>query len=84
MTEGSDQLPTESTIKRMAFLQEEMKKHQAIAADLFKRTEMLNAGLKKEKLAPLTTIDQETFLKNYNAPAQGGKSGWDEMMGERE
>jgi hypothetical protein len=84
MTESSDQLPTESTIKRMAFLQEEMKKHQATAADLIKRTEALNAGLKKEKLAPLTILAQETFLKNYNAPAQGGKSGWEELMDEQD
>jgi len=78
-------LPTESTNKRMVFLQNEMKKHQATAADLFKRTETLNAGLKKEKLAPLTILDQEGFQKSYNAPAQGGKSGWEEeMMGERD
>jgi photosystem II stability/assembly factor-like uncharacterized protein len=75
LTQISDLPPTESTIQRTAFLKGEVKKAQDMANGYFQELTVLNADLKKEKLAPLGTIDRETFLKNYNAPAAMSKAG---------
>lgn len=72
--ENSDLLPTESALKRMAFLRGELNTAQTKGSDYFKRLEAFNAELKKDKLPPLTLIDKETFIKTYNAPAAVGKS----------
>lgn len=66
--ETSDEMPTKSSLDRMAFLEGELQKSQGVAAGYFKEAEALNPGLAKEKLAPLSILDKATFEKNYNAP----------------
>ncbi|MCK6694984.1 MAG: hypothetical protein L6Q97_23145 [Thermoanaerobaculia bacterium] len=78
-TEISDLPPTESTLQRMTFLKGELAKAQAQAETLFGELNALNAGLKKEKMAELSILDKETFVKNYNAPAATGKSGLENL-----
>jgi photosystem II stability/assembly factor-like uncharacterized protein len=80
-SEMSDLIPTASTLDRMKFMQGELKKAQETAAGYFKEVLALNNDLKKEKLQPLQLLDQETYLKNYNAPKPVGKSGLEEWMG---
>lgn len=81
MTEGSDDLPTASTLKRMAFLQGELKKYQEQAGGMFKQLEGLNPGLQKEKLAPLSVIDRANWEKNFNAIPGSSKSGMEFFLG---
>ena len=78
----TDQPPTESTLKRMLFLQEELKRVQALADGHFKQLANLNNDLKKEKLGALRILDKEAFLKAYDAPAAMTKSGLMELMKE--
>lgn len=78
--ENSDLLPTESSLKRMAFLRGELNTAQTKGADYFKRLDAFNAELKKDKLPPLTLIDKETFVKTYNAPAAAGKSQLERLL----
>lgn len=69
--ENSDLLPTESSLKRMAFLRGELDAAQQKGADFFAKLTAFNADLKKEKLAPLNLIDKDTFERTYNAPTVG-------------
>lgn len=79
-TEFTDLPPTESTLQRMTFLKGELAKAQTDAEVLFAEIKTLNAGLAKEKVAALSVLDKETFVKNYNAPAAAGKSGLEQWL----
>lgn len=74
MTEISDLPPTEASLQRMTFLRGELDKAQATGEGLFKRTEALNAELKKDKLSPLSFLTKDVFAKSFGAPASMGKS----------
>jgi photosystem II stability/assembly factor-like uncharacterized protein len=71
----TDQPPTESTLKRMVFLQGEIERVKAQGEGFFTQLTSLNNDLKKEKIAPLAVLDKEAFLKAYDAPATMSKSG---------
>lgn len=71
----TDQPPTESTLKRMVFLQGEIERAKASGEGFFAQLIALNSDLKKEKIAPLAVLDKEAFLKAYDAPASMSKSG---------
>jgi photosystem II stability/assembly factor-like uncharacterized protein len=71
----TDQPPTESTLKRMVFLQGEIVRAKASGEGFFAQLIALNSDLKKEKIAPLAVLDKEAFLKAYDAPASMSKSG---------
>ncbi|MEI6410181.1 MAG: glycosyl hydrolase [Bacteroidota bacterium] len=74
-TEVSEYLPTGSTLKRMEYMQVELKKAQDKAATYLGRLEGLNTGLKKEKLVPVSVLERDVWVKNYSAPKGAGKSG---------
>lgn len=74
MTEISDLPPTEASLQRMTFLRGELDKAQTTGEGLFKRTEALNAELKKDKLSPLSFLTKDVFAKSFGAPASMGKS----------
>ena len=71
----TDQPPTESTLKRMVFLQGEIERAKASGEGFFAQLIALNSDLKKEKIAPLAVLDKEAFLKAYDAPSSMSKSG---------
>jgi photosystem II stability/assembly factor-like uncharacterized protein len=74
-TEFSDQLPTQSTLLRMEYLQTELSKAEATANGYAKEIIALNPELKKEKLGTLTELSRDTWVKTYNAPKAQTKSG---------
>jgi photosystem II stability/assembly factor-like uncharacterized protein len=76
----TDQPPTESTLKRMVFLQGEIERAKASGEGFFAQLIALNSDLKKEKIAPLAVLDKEAFLKAYDAPASMSKSGLMEAL----
>ncbi|MCC6460613.1 MAG: glycosyl hydrolase [Saprospiraceae bacterium] len=79
-TELSDLPPTASTLQRMRYLQTELQKEKANAGRIFSELKSLNADLQKEKLPAVVLLDKDAFLKNYNAPASGSKSGLDWLL----
>lgn len=71
----TDLPPTASTLNRMAFLQGELQRVEAVGEGYFNQLSSLNNDLKKEKLMPLSVLDKATFLKSFDSPAPMSKSG---------
>lgn len=73
--ESSDNLVTKSISDGAIVLQEELQQAQAKADGMFsKQLPVLNAGLKKEKIAPLMVIDEKEWRRQHtgDAPAKPG------------
>ena len=85
-TEISDEMPTQSVIGGIDAMREELQKARSKADAFFgKDMTALNAGLRKEKLPPLTVIDRSEFERQFDKtapPAAKPEKPWSELLRE--